>query len=92
MSAHEVFTDSLRAISGDLGELYDQADELREGDEVDECALAKDWRQQQDDEREMRLEEALNECKARGVSTESLKVLAFETGALHWSLANSLKG
>lgn len=65
--------------------LFDSADE------IDECAAAKDWRQQQDDEREMRLEEALAEAKAKGVSTESLRVLCFETGALRWSLANSLR-
>lgn len=58
----------------------------------DEDSAYDDWRQRQDDEREMRLEEALNAAKAAGVSTEHLRVLAFETGATHWALTNSLKG
>ena len=68
-------------------ELFDRADTFdnREDEAYD------NWRQRQDDEREMRLEEALNECKARGVSTESLRVLGFETGAVAWSLRNSLR-
>jgi hypothetical protein len=51
-----------------------------------------DWRQAQDDEREMMLEEALNECKALGVSVKHLRTLARETGATHWAIVNSLKG
>ena len=51
-----------------------------------------DWRQRQDDEREMRLEEALDAAKNAGVDVEHLKVLAFETGATRWALQNSLKG
>lgn len=69
-----------------LGSTFDAADE------IDECAAAKDWRQQQDDEREQRLEEALAEAKEKGVSTEALRVLCFETGARKWALENSLKG
>jgi hypothetical protein len=51
-----------------------------------------DWRQRQDDEREFRLNEALDAAKVAGVEAEHLKVLAFETGATHWALKNSLKG
>ena len=43
-------------------------------------------------EREMRLYDALNECVSKGVSKESLKVLAFETGGTTWALKESLKG
>ena len=69
-----------------VGGFFDAADE------IDECAAAKDWRQQQDDEREQRLEEALAEAKEKGVSTEALRVLCFEAGATRWALQQSLKG
>ena len=69
-----------------VGRMFDAADE------IDECAAAKDWRQQKDDEREMRLNEALDAAKEAGVEVEHLKVLAFEAGATHWALTNSLKG
>lgn len=83
---HPEFQPAIESMRGPE-ELFDRADEM----EVDECRLAHEWRQQQDDEREMRLEDALNECLARGVSTESLKILCFESGATHWALVNSLK-
>ena len=57
--------------------------------------LADEDRQYEDSiqqEREQRLYDALNECVSKGVSKESLKVLAFETGARTWALTESLKG
>lgn len=57
--------------------------------------LADEDRQYEDSvqlEREHRLYDALNECVSKGVSKESLKVLAFETGARTWALTESLKG
>lgn len=80
------FEDALHLLAPDVANLYDRADE------IDECAAAKDWRQMQDDERERRLEEALDAAKEAGVETEHLRTLAFETGATHWALKNSLKG
>ena len=68
------------------GQTYDAANE------IDECAASKDWRQQQDDERERRLNEALDAAKEAGVDIDHLKVLAFETGATKWALQESLKG
>lgn len=68
----------------EVSELFDYAD--KEDRDYD------DWRQRRDDEREMRLEEALDAAKNAGVEVEHLKVLAFETGATHWALTNSLKG
>lgn len=59
-----------------LGEIYDQADKTE-----------RDFM-----ERELNIEAALNECMEKGVSFESLKVLAMETGAQRWALKNSLKG
>lgn len=61
--------------------LFDAADEDRAYDE---------WRQAKDDEREMRLEEALDACLIAGVDREHLKTLVFETGATHWGLKQSL--
>ena len=57
--------------------------------------LADEDRQYEDSiqqEREQRLYDALNECVSKGVSKESLKVLAFETGGTTWALKESLKG
>lgn len=72
----------------DNAELFDRADTFdnREDEAYD------NWRQRELDEREQRLEEALTEAKEKGVSVESLRVLCFETGALRWSLKESLKG
>ena len=58
-------------------------------DLADEDQRYEDGLQQ---EREQRLYDALNECVSKGVSKESLKVLAFETGARTWALTESLKG
>ena len=69
----------------DCAQLYDDLD-ARADREYD------DWRQQQDDEREQILEEALDECKRLGVSVEHLRTLVRETGATNWALVNSLKG
>jgi hypothetical protein len=77
------FTDHLRYISPELGELYDWASE--EDRKYDE------WRQRQDEEREMILEDALNACRDAGVDVEHLKTLARETGATSWALKHSLK-
>jgi hypothetical protein len=77
------FADHLRYISPELGELYDWASE--EDTKYDE------WRQRQDDEREMILEDALTACLNAGVDREHLKTLARETGAQSWALRNSLK-
>ena len=48
-------------------------------------------RQRADDEREERLTAALNECREKGVSAESLAILAFETSSLRWALEASIK-
>ena len=56
-----------------------------------EDRLYDDSRQQQDDEREERLENALTAALEAGVAREHLKVLAFETGAVSWALKQSLK-
>jgi hypothetical protein len=78
------FNEALAAISPDVAALYDRAEQ--------EDRKHDDWRQMQDDERELRLNEALDAAKEAGVETEHLRVLAFETGATHWALKNSLKG
>jgi hypothetical protein len=43
-------------------------------------------------EREDKLHEALSECVAKGVSLQSMRVLAMETGARGFALQESLKG
>lgn len=43
-------------------------------------------------ERERQTCEALDECVAKGVSRDSLRVLARETGVCVWAMRNSLKG
>jgi hypothetical protein len=78
------FEDALHLVAPDVANLYDAAEQ--------EDRKYDDWRQQQDDERELRLNEALDAAKEAGVETEHLRVLAFETGATHWALKNSLKG
>jgi hypothetical protein len=60
----------------ELGAMFDQADQQ-----------AQDY-----EERERLAEEALDEAKAKGVSKESLIVLARETGCTRWALQQSLKG
>ena len=66
-----------------VADLYDAAnDEDRRYDE---------WRQEQDDEREQRLHDALEACRTAGVPDEHLKTLAFETGATRWALEVSIK-
>lgn len=71
-----------------LGEIYDQADKT-ERDFMDEAR----WHQiELEEERELNIEAALTECMEKGVSFESLKVLAMETGAQRWALKNSMKG
>jgi hypothetical protein len=72
----------------DTDELFDAADQSwREDRDYD------DWRQKElDDERELLTAKALTEAKEKGVSVESLKWLARETGALRWALEQSLKG
>ena len=77
------FADALRQVSPEMGELWDKADRADE--------LYDDDRQRQDDEREEMLEAALTECLKAGVSVESLRTLARETGATHWALKNSLR-
>jgi hypothetical protein len=42
-------------------------------------------------DRERELYDALNECASKGISKESLRVLARETGGTTWALQNSLK-
>lgn len=66
-----------------LEDIYDLAN--------DECAQAKDWALKCEEEREMMLEEALDEALDKGVSIDSLRTLARETGATHWALSRSLK-
>lgn len=77
------FDDALFAISPDVADLYDAA--------AEEDRRYDEWRQRQDDEREMRLEDALDACLKAGVAVEHLKVLAFECSATHWALKNSLR-
>ncbi len=62
----------------DFGKLWDQAD-------GEEDRAYEEWRQK-DLEREQESEEALEECKSRGVSRKSLMVLARETGLTGWAL------
>jgi hypothetical protein len=76
MSANDVFTQTLEVMRGPE-ELFDQADEMD---------LAR-WHQiDLENEREELTEKALDECAAKGVSVESLKTLARETGATRWAL------
>ena len=77
------FKDAVSLLSPSVGDMYDAAE--------DEDRRYDDWRQRRDDEREMRLEEALTAALEAGVDREHLKVLAFETGAVHWALVHSLK-
>lgn len=65
--------------------LYDSADE------VDECAAWEDYRLRLEEEREARLEEALDACLKAGVTEEHLRVLVFETGAVSWGMKQSLR-
>jgi hypothetical protein len=58
-------------------ELFDAADE------------AYEYREQLD--REHELHDALDECAAKGISKQSLLVLARETGGMTWALQQSLK-
>ena len=74
------FKDAVSLLSPTMGDLYDAADDAYD-----------DWRQRRDDEREMRLEEALTAALEAGVDREHLKVLAFETGAVSWAMKQSLK-
>lgn len=67
----------------DREEIFDQADEMD---------LAR-WHQiDLENEREQMTEAALDACLKAGVEVEHLRTLARETGALRWSLKNSLKG
>lgn len=90
MSAHDIFTDTLRIMRGVMERdeyvdgLYDAA--------AEEDRRYDEWRQREDDEREMILEAALTEALDKGVSVESLRVLARECGAVSWALKNSLRG
>lgn len=60
-------------------------------DGADEMDLAR-WHQiDLEEERELLTEKALDEAKDKGVSMESLKTLARETGAVRWALVNSIK-
>ena len=77
------FKDAVSLLSPSLGDMYDAAE--------DEDRRYEEWRQRRDDEREMRLEEALTAALEAGVDREHLKVLAFETGAVSWALKQSLK-
>lgn len=70
-----------------IGEAFDAANDV---DERSDTAY-EEWRQRADEEREEVLEKALDECKALGVSRDSLKTLVFETGATRWGLQQSLK-
>ena len=67
----------------DLADLYDAA--------ADEDRRYDEWRQERDDEREQRLNDALEACRKAGVSDEHLKVLVFETGSVRWALEESIK-
>jgi hypothetical protein len=70
-------------LDEEIARLFDGADEDLAYDE---------WRQRQlDDEREQLLEQALDEAAAKGVCHENLKILARETGAIHWALNESIK-
>jgi hypothetical protein len=81
MSANDAFTETLNIMRGPE-ELFDQADAMD---------LAR-WHQiDLENEREEMTEKALNECLQAGVSTESLRWLAKETGAVRWALQNSLR-
>jgi hypothetical protein len=72
-----------RCVQKEMDSLFDQADEMD---------LAR-WHQADlEAERLEILEQALDECAARGVSRENLKTLARETGATSWALKQSLKG
>jgi hypothetical protein len=42
-------------------------------------------------DREHELHDALDECAAKGISKQSLLVLARETGGMTWALQQSLK-
>ena len=79
------FKDAVSLLSPTVGDMYDAADDAAEDIAYDE------YRQRRDDEREMRLEEALTAALEAGVDREHLKVLAFETGAVSWALKQSLK-
>lgn len=60
-------------------------------DGADEMDLAR-WHQiEQEEEREMLIEQALDEALAKGVCLESLRTLARETGATAWAFRNSLR-
>jgi hypothetical protein len=61
-------------------DLYDRADD-------DEA-----YQHQIELEREHQLMDALDEAVAKGVSKESLRVLAMECGACTWAMRASLKG
>jgi hypothetical protein len=60
-------------------------------DKADEMDLSRWDAMEQSEEREKRLEDALTECQEKGVSVESLRVLAFETGSVRWALEASIK-
>ena len=86
-NVHPIFQPLLSTMTMErddyIAETYDQADEMD---------LAR-WHQiELEEEREANIEAALTEAKEKGVSVESLRTLARESGALRWSLANSLKG
>ena len=75
------FKDAVSLLSPTVGDMYDAAEDI----------AYDEYRQRRDDEREMRLEEALTAALEAGVDREHLKVLAFETGACAWALKQSLK-
>ena len=75
------FKDAVSLLSPTVGDMYDAAEDI----------AYDEYRQRRDDEREMRLEEALTAALEAGVDREHLKVLAFETGAVSWALKQSLK-
>lgn len=89
----------------DRGHLLDLADEDMSGprqdfehqiyDQTDkEDRQYDDYRQQEDDEREQLIYDALDACEKAGVDLEHLKTLVRETGSrwTRWAYRKSLKG
>lgn len=73
----------MKFLDGDSAmeaQLYDQADDMQA--QAHQLEL----------EREEQTCKALDECVAKGVSRESLRVLARETGLCVWAMRQSLKG
>ena len=75
----------------DRSELEDIRHDERVQELMDEADAAEEANHQQILDREHQLCDALDECVSKGVSRESLKTLAMETGACTWAMRKSLK-